>query len=276
MKKLYSMILAVVLTCSFAFPDVALAQTIDDVESVDVGLEQVLNEAYISFSDVLYDMDVTVSTCYEDFVSNYDATNETIDEYVERLIEDEISVGNGAYGNLNDNPETGDEDYICAIEARKSGRITEENENILREYEQLMSSFSDEGYKVYLPYEAFAEVYNSGIEYIQPRSVTSKWYDNIGDNTTSPKLPQKANYDDYNLLSTVKKGDIVQETDGGIAYYTGHIAIIQGKYYDSGYKQYYLRTIEAGITGVVYGVLDDSRYDYRGVNVYYVTDATQT
>lgn len=83
-----------------------------------------------------------------------------------------------------------------------------------------------------------------------------------------------AYYDNYNILSTVKKGDIIEETEGLVAQITGHIAIVQGKYWDPIYDQYYIRTIEAGIDGVVFGVLDDERYDERGVTVYYVRNAT--
>lgn len=107
---------------------------------------------------------------------------------------------------------------------------------------------------------------------VQPYSVGGDWYDNIG--TKSPKLSHVASYDKYNILSTVKKGDIIEETEGLVAQITGHIAIVQGKYWDSTYNQYYIRTIEAGIDGVVYGVLDDERYDERGVTVYYVMNAT--
>ena len=117
---------------------------------------------------------------------------------------------------------------------------------------------------------------NSDVENnnIMPYSVTYAWYDNIG--TSSPSLPQEAKYSQYNILSTVKKGDILQETDGLVAQFTGHIAVIQGKYWDSTYRQYYIRTIEAGAAGVVYGVLDDTRYDDRGIYMHYVTNATAT
>ena len=37
-------------------------------------------------------------------------------------------------------------------------------------------------------------------------SVRGKWYDNIGE--SSPKLPQSASYDTYNILSTVKKATL--------------------------------------------------------------------
>lgn len=106
------------------------------------------------------------------------------------------------------------------------------------------------------------------------RSARGQWYDNIGE--SNPALPQAASYDTYDILSTVKKGDIIHETSGGVASLVGHIAVVEGKYWDSTYRQYYIRTVEATLPTVTHGVLDDSRYDYRGVDIYYVTDATST
>ncbi len=105
-------------------------------------------------------------------------------------------------------------------------------------------------------------------------SVRGEWYDNIGE--TDPEPSQRADYSTYNILSTVKKGDIVEETTGGIAAIVGHIAIVEGKYWDSTHKQYYIRTVEATWPTVTHGALDDERYDERGVNVYYVTDASSS
>lgn len=105
-------------------------------------------------------------------------------------------------------------------------------------------------------------------------SISPKWYDNIG--TTSPKLPQAASYGRYKLTSLIQKGDVVSETEGLVAQVTGHIAIVEGKYWDSTYKQYYIRTLEANLDGVVHGVLDDNRFDERGVNVYYAHNASTT
>lgn len=110
---------------------------------------------------------------------------------------------------------------------------------------------------------------------IQPASTSSsskKWYDNIG--STSPVLTQKPNYGTYNLRSVVKKGDIISESKGWTASITGHIAIVQGKYWSSAYQRYYLRLIEANGDGVVYGVLDDDRYYDRGITIYRVSSAT--
>lgn len=113
----------------------------------------------------------------------------------------------------------------------------------------------------------------SSAEY-STRSTRGQWYDNIGE--TNPKLPQAADYSSYNILTKVKKGDIIHETSGGIATIVGHIAVVEGKYWDSTYRQYYIRTVEATLPTVTHGVLDDERYDYRGVDVYYVTNASDT
>lgn len=109
---------------------------------------------------------------------------------------------------------------------------------------------------------------------IVPYSDGTKWYDNIG--TTLPALPQQASYSKYNILNVVKKGDVLHESTGGVAALTGHIAIVEGTFWSETYAQWYIRTIESGVDGVVRGVLDDNRYSYRGVKVYYVTSASQT
>lgn len=106
------------------------------------------------------------------------------------------------------------------------------------------------------------------------RSTNEMWYDNIG--TSSPALPQRANYSKYNIINLLVPGDIIYETQGGVAALVGHTAIVQGKYYDTTYSQYYIRTIEANQDGVVYGVIDDDRYDYRGSIFYEVPDASAT
>lgn len=268
MKKISSFFLAVIISCSFIAPIFATSE----ITEYDVNPD--LEEAYIEFSRNLYELNITVNTCYEDFVTNYNSALESVDMYIDRMTDAEISMAQSICNNLSSEVKEEDLAYISAVEARNDGQISTEEESRLQNYENLMRSFDEAGYQIYFPYSSFIEVHNSGEVYVQPRSVTSKWYDNIGDNKNSPKLSEAANYSKYNLLSVVKKGDIVQETDGGIAYYSGHIAIIQGKYYDLGYGQFYLRTIEAGISGVVYGAFDDSRYDYRGINVYHVTDAT--
>lgn len=96
------------------------------------------------------------------------------------------------------------------------------------------------------------------------------WYYNTG--TT---LPQAADYSRYNLLNTVRKGDIIHEANGGFGI-TGHTAIVEGIYWSSTHQQYYIRIIEAIDDGVVRSVLDDTRVDDKDVSVYRVTGATST
>ncbi|MCH1983858.1 hypothetical protein MCG98_14900 [Ruminococcus sp. OA3] len=79
---------------------------------------------------------------------------------------------------------------------------------------------------------------------------------------TKEELPIKANYSNYNLLSTVKKGDILFEARGGF-YITGHIAIVEGIFYSEQQDQEYIRVIEATSYGVIRSVVDDDRYDSR-------------
>ncbi len=101
-------------------------------------------------------------------------------------------------------------------------------------------------------------------------SGSSKWYYNTG-----TSLPQAADYSKYNLLNTVKKGDIIYESKGGFGI-TGHIAIVEGKFYSSDQQQYYIRVVEAISEGVVRSVLDDSRVDEKDSSVLRVSGATDT
>lgn len=93
------------------------------------------------------------------------------------------------------------------------------------------------------------------------------WYYNTGE-----KLPRSVAYN-KNILSAVEKGDIVYEAKGGFGV-TGHIAIVEGKYYSAEKKQYYVRLIEAIQQGVCRSVLVDQRVDDKSVTVYRVTGAS--
>lgn len=99
---------------------------------------------------------------------------------------------------------------------------------------------------------------------------SSKWYYNTGE-----KLPQKANYTKYNLLRIVEPGDIIYEREGGYGI-TGHIAIVEGIYYDTKYKQNYIRIIEAIKDGVCRSVLDDQRVDDKDVVILKVKGASKS
>ncbi len=89
----------------------------------------------------------------------------------------------------------------------------------------------------------------------------SQWYYNTG-----TKLPLEPRYDKYNLLSNLRAGDIVYEANGGFGI-TGHIAIVEGLFYDYTLNKRYVRLIEAIGQGVVRSVLDDQRFDDRAAEI---------
>ncbi len=95
------------------------------------------------------------------------------------------------------------------------------------------------------------------------------WYFDIG-----TKLPRAAKYSAYNLLSLVKKGDIIHETEGNSAWFLGHASIVEGIFWDSTYGQFYIRVIEAGKGGVTRGVFDETRLANKEGTILRVSTAT--
>lgn len=192
----------------------------------------------------------------EDFSDAYISFSESLEERsitVQTPLEDFIDGFNSSNGlTLAEYS-----DYLIDKEvatSRVMGDLIAENEAIAEEY--------------------IAEHGHDAAEAAEARSGGGAWYDYIG--KTSVSLPQKAKYSRYNLLSTVQKGDVVSETKGLVASITGHIAIVEGKFWDSSHSQYYIRTVEANGSGVVRGALDDDRKDERGTNIYYARSASSS
>lgn len=101
-----------------------------------------------------------------------------------------------------------------------------------------------------------------------PKSNSSdQWFNNTG-----VSMPFKATYATYSLLSEVHKGDFFFE-GVGIASYTGHIGIIEGRFYDVTRKQFYLRCVEAVSSGVKRGIIDDTRVNTMGCLLYTIPSA---
>lgn len=100
----------------------------------------------------------------------------------------------------------------------------------------------------------------------------SKYYYNTG-----TSCPSQANYDKYNLLSVIRKGDVIFEANGGYGI-TGHIAIVEGIYSrNDGTGRKYIRVIEAisnSEGGVTRSILDDTRVDDKAVTILRVSGAT--
>ncbi len=93
----------------------------------------------------------------------------------------------------------------------------------------------------------------------------SGWY-NIG-----TSLPYAVDYSNSNLLKYLKAGDILYE-DTGFHGMTGHMAIVEGIFYDETYNQEYIRLIEAVDVGVTRGVLTPERFTQKEAQVYRLTD----
>lgn len=95
-----------------------------------------------------------------------------------------------------------------------------------------------------------------------------KWY-NIG-----TSLPHAVTYTNNQLVGYLRKGDILYEEEGGFGI-TGHMAIVEGIFYDEVYDQKYVRLIEAVSDGVTRGLLTPNRFSEKKGQVYRVTDATE-
>jgi hypothetical protein len=96
------------------------------------------------------------------------------------------------------------------------------------------------------------------------------WYYDTGES-----LPQMPNYGKF-YFSNIWAGDILYES-AGFGGLTGHIAIIEGKFYDSSYEVNYWRLMEAVHPGgVCRGVLDDDRFVDRKGYLLYVPSSTST
>ena len=94
---------------------------------------------------------------------------------------------------------------------------------------------------------------------------SSGWDDSeeIDIGTFPPLLPYSVDYSESLLFDYVRKGDIMYDSLGsGIGNVgIGHVAIIEGFFWDSTYQQYYIRTIEANPNhGVTRGLLSPSRF----------------
>lgn len=126
-------------------------------------------------------------------------------------------------------------------------------------------------------YSTIDEYVNSYAEILNISDRSGMWQYNTGS-----KLPTSPKYSKYNLLSAVKKGDIIYEAEGGYGV-TGHASIVEGVYYDTNYSKFYIQIIESigSSSGSGYGcgvcrsVFDDDRCDERRASVWRVDSATE-
>ena len=156
-------------------------------------------------------------------------------------------------------------------------------------YEQVVAYAKENNIELGMSFDDFVNNYdgqpieeyvNAYYSVLQPESAAvrssggSKYYYNTG-----TSCPSQANYNKYNLLSVVKKGDVIFEANGGFGI-TGHIAIVEGIYNrNDGTGRKYIRVIEAisnSEGGVTRSILDDTRVDDKAVTILRVSGATTT
>ncbi len=119
------------------------------------------------------------------------------------------------------------------------------------------------------------------------------WSFNIGNSLDNITFEEKPIYGTYDLLNTVQPGDIIFEKNRAevpaTPYFLHHVMIVKGIYEEThmingkAETSRYIRTIEATSKsddlpdkagGVVYGVLDDQRFDYTEATILRVPEAT--
>lgn len=286
MRKWISIFLAIVMCMGIAVPVMATENSVDAETGLPMYLA-IYSDSYIEYNVLLDEMDLAGAICLEDFVEGYEQGDfVSMQEYIDLLIRC-AATDQPTQDNEELAVEPADLLYAQAVLARNAGTITDDDLEMLTAYESVLNYWELNDINAVLNYSGFVRGYLSsdcqtpaqfGSAILENYSTISptEWYDNIGIVEAAIRLSTKPSYTKYNLMSVVQKGDIVQETQGAIAQFTGHIAIIEGRFWDTKQMCYYLRTVESAIDGVVYGVLDDTRYDERGTKIHYVTSATQT
>jgi hypothetical protein len=152
--------------------------------------------------------------------------------------------------------------------------ITQNNILADVDYDVYADGFLNSGYATIEEYEtAFEAQFNSGTNPSLRSSGGTPYYYNTG--TSCPSSAVYSNTT-YNLLNTLQAGDLVFENAGGPSGLTNHIAIVEGKFYDSAKQKYYIRLVEAIDAGVVRSILDDTRfYDRQGTVVRVTATSSQ-
>lgn len=162
-----------------------------------------------------------------------------------------------------------------SIEYERLIKYAKENKIPLElEYEQFLEEYNNTGSKnvyeyVNLYYNLLKPENNDVFDPSSSKGNPFAWQYNTG-----LTLPRDPDYSKYNLLEVCQPGDIIYEANGGFGI-TGHIAMVEGKFYDEARGKYYIRVIESIQNGVVRSVLDDARMDMQKSYVYRVKDANE-
>lgn len=234
-----------------------------DAEHEDTVIcESELEQAYIKLVEAVESRGEEVLLSYDSFVDNYSGGD--LDQYTYSSIQDAIEMAKMEPESIEPTKDNNLELTVPTAIPSKIAELTKQPDienayNYLKnKYPYLEGSLTEFTYSYSASGAKSIDAFISEIEEAQPkdmlvRSVLDKWYENTG--TT---LPQRADYSQNGLLKTAKKGDLVYEN--GLKYsFTGHISTVEGIFYSSTYKQFYIRVIEAISKGVKRSVLDDTR-----------------
>ena len=224
-------------------------------------------------SSGLYDVEVYRDQCKDEIYAAFLRTEEGMVPHEGMPLESESEPVENASG-LSVMSTTGDDYFDTEYKV-----VLPDLDDAHNAYYKLVAYYEVLGYSCSITYDDFyrnflnsdadsVEVYlgqcietleNEYEDLNSDKSGSQAWYYNTGAN-----LPRPAKYSKYNLLSVVKKGDLLYEKRGGFAGVLGHIAIVEGVFWSVQYSQFYIRLVEAVSTGVCRGVFDENRLAVKG------------
>ena len=191
---------------------------------------------------------------------------------------DELNNNSIEVISIEEEPEKGlyYEDEVMNAYAKLTAYYEALGQTVTASYDEFVAAFDASGEKI----DAFLANYipetNEGLAGMEPgadaeinASGDQAWYYDTG-----TSLPRAASYSANNLLSVVKKGDILYETKGEFAPLVGHCALIEGVFWSVAQNQFYIRVVEAIQTGVVRSVFETERLEHKGDIILRVPSAT--
>lgn len=259
----------------------------------------------LAYASNLTDNDDLINA--EEKMQENDIANHANDELADFEDEQTESVENTLEPNLSEVADNElPEDYLIDIPITEdtgddfaNAPTQQYSEEMLAAYELLCEYIQSNDLPVDISLEMFYEGYTTE-EYSSLDEYLNTYYDVLSDGipfsssdvdedikwcyNAGTTVYRKPNYSKYNLLDTVKAGDIIHEAKGGSTI-TKHTAIVEGIYYNTRFNQYYIRLIEAidynssgngECDGVCRSILDDARFEKRDDYVLRVRGATNT
>ena len=238
MKKILSVIVAVVLVLSAFMPAASAITHSQDIKEIGMAYfeavalddleeeERKLLEAYIAVADYAYLSNVELEISFELFVEKFRSSEyDLLEDFLTFILE---------FLRLQANEEPD----------------TEVGEEPDAEIDEEPDAEVDEGFGARFGGSAY--YYNTGLN-----------------------LPGQATFGRYLLLPNIRKGDILHE-EAGFFGLTGHSGIVEGKFFCTSRRIFFPRIIESIDAGVVRSIIDDRRIDDRDGIILRVSSATTT